>query len=733
MMSRIEEMVNKIKQLAQQKSKIRNMGIVAHIDHGKTTLSDNLLAGAGMISETLAGSQLFMDFDAQEQERGITIYAANVSMVHNYEGEDYLINMIDTPGHVDFGGDVTRAMRAVDGVIVVVDAVEGVMPQTEVVLKQALKEKVKPVLFINKMDRLIKELKLTPEQMQERLIKIITSVNNLIERYAPEEFKKEWQVDVKSGKVAFGSAYRKWALSLPYMQKTGITFKDIIEYTNAGKEDELSQKAKVHEVVLDMVVKHLPSPDVAQKYRIERIWTGDINSEEAKYMINTDDKGPLIAVITNITFDPHAGSIVTARIFSGTLREGQEVYDVNNGKKGRVQQVGVFMGPKRIAMDAVPAGNIVAITGLSEVSSGDTICDPNIRVAPFEEIKHVFEPVVTKSIEVKNVKELPKIIEILKQRAREDPTIKVKVSEDTGEILVSGLGELHIEAKIERFLKDRGYDIIVSPPIVIYKESVLKESRVFEGKSPNKHNKFYIKVMPLEKEVQELLRAGEVPQGKIREQDKQWVAQKLMDAGMDQEESKRVIYTRADNVLVNMTRGIVQLNEVIELIMEAMRQVIDEGPLAHEPVMGVKVMLMDAKLHEDAIHRGPAQVYPAVRLAIRNGMIDGEARLFEPKQIVRIDTPGEYMGDVIKEVQNRRGQVIEINEEEGTTIIIAKIPVAEMQGFEGALKSATAGKGFQSLIDLVYEKLPEELQEKTIMQIRQRKGMPLEMPKIEEE
>ncbi|WP_349677335.1 GTP-binding protein, partial [Archaeoglobus sp. JdFR-39] len=153
---------------------IRNMGIVAHIDHGKTTLSDNLLAGAGMISEELAGQQLYLDFDEQEQERGITINAANVSMVHEYEGKEYLINLIDTPGHVDFGGDVTRAMRAVDGVIVVVDAVEGVMPQTETVLRQALKENVKPTLFVNKVDRLIRELELTPQQMQERLVKVIT-------------------------------------------------------------------------------------------------------------------------------------------------------------------------------------------------------------------------------------------------------------------------------------------------------------------------------------------------------------------------------------------------------------------------------------------------------------------------------------------------------------------------------------------------------------------------------
>ena len=223
------KMIEKIKELMKNPERIRNIDIAAHIDHGKTTLSDNLLAGAGMLSQELAGKALSLDFHEDEQQRGITIDAAAVSMVHNYEGEDYLINLIDTPGHVDFGGDVTRAMRAVDGTIIVVCAVEGIMPQTETVVKQALREYVKPILFINKVDRLIKELQLPPEKMQERFMKIIMNVNKFIEQNAPKEFKEKWQVDVNNGTVIFGSAFHNWALSIPYMKKKGITFKDIIE------------------------------------------------------------------------------------------------------------------------------------------------------------------------------------------------------------------------------------------------------------------------------------------------------------------------------------------------------------------------------------------------------------------------------------------------------------------------------------------------------------------------
>src|SRR5436853_2820806 len=195
-----------------------------------TTLSDSLIAGAGMISEELAGSQLFMDYDEQEQARGITINAAIASMVHDFEGGQYLINLIDTPGHVAFGGDVTRAMRAIDGVIILVDAVEGITPQKESVTRQALKERVRPVLFINKVDRLVNELKISMEQMQQRFTKIITEVTNRIRKWLPEDSGEKWMVNVDAGSVAFGSAYHKWAVSAPIMSRTIIGINDVYNH-----------------------------------------------------------------------------------------------------------------------------------------------------------------------------------------------------------------------------------------------------------------------------------------------------------------------------------------------------------------------------------------------------------------------------------------------------------------------------------------------------------------------
>src|SRR3990167_7714896 len=244
-----ESMTEKVKRLMKKRDKIRNIAIAAHIDHGKTTMTDSLLAGAGMISEELAGQLLVTDFHADEKERGITIDSASVNMIHEVAGKRYLINLIDTPGHVDFGGEVTRAMRATDGAVVLVDAVEGMMPQTETVLRQALKERVKPVLFINKVDRLIRELKLTPDKMQERFVNIIASVNAFIADVAPEEFKDKWRVNVQEGSVAFGSAFHKWAVSFPYMSKVGLTFKDIYEHYQNDSYKELSKKVPLHKVV----------------------------------------------------------------------------------------------------------------------------------------------------------------------------------------------------------------------------------------------------------------------------------------------------------------------------------------------------------------------------------------------------------------------------------------------------------------------------------------------------
>jgi len=717
-----EKIVDRVMETSDKPEFIRNIAIAAHIDHGKTTFSDNLLAGAGMMSKELAGKQCVLDFHDDEKERGITIDTAAVSMVHNVEGKDYLINLMDTPGHVDFGGDVTRAMRAVDGCIVLCDAVEGVMPQTETVLRQALKENVKPILFINKVDRLIKELQLKPEQMQERFVKIINHVNRLINEIADKEFRNKWNVNVMDGSVCFGSAFHNWAMSVNYMKKKGISFKDIIDAYESGDHKPLADKAPLHEVVLDAVIHHLPNPVEAQGYRIKKIWQGDLESEEGKSLLSCNSKGPLFFVITKIVVDPQAGELSCGRLFSGTVTKGMEVYLNREKKNLRIQQVFIYNGAKREIVDNALAGNVVGVAGVKAMP-GETITSEPTE--PFEQITHIFEPVVTKAIEATKASDLPKLIEVLRRVSKEDPTIQIEINEETGEHLMHGMGELHLEVIENRIKTEKGVDVKTSPPIVVYREAITKASSEVEGKSPNKHNKFYFKVEPLSKEIMDAMKKKELPEMRIKKKDKAlW--EKLQELGMDAKVARKVRDIYKGNMLVDMTRGIVHIGEVIEMVMDMFEDVMSAGPLAREPCINVKVMLMDVKLHEDAIHRGPAQVYPAVREGIRGAMMLSNPVIYEPLQTLQFEAPAEYMGEISKLIANKRGQLLDMQQEGEHITVKGKLPVGEMFGMTSDLRSATAGRGNHFLVDQVFEKLPNELQEKIIKQIRQRKGLKTE-------
>lgn len=719
---KVEEVIKKIKELMKKPESIRNIGTVAHIDHGKTTLSDSLIAGAGFMSPELAGRQLYLDYLEEERKRGITIQTGAVSMVHDYKGKTYLINLLDTPGHIDFSGDVTRSLRSLDGVILVVCAVEGVMPQTETVIRQSMKEKVKPILFINKVDRLIKELKLEPKDIEKRFEKVIREVNRLIRKYAPAEFKEQWQVSVKEGSVAFGSALQKWAISYPLMKETGITFDQIINYLKEEKIKELEKKSPSHRVILDMVIRHLPNPIQAQQYRIPRIWRGELESEVGKDLKNCNSKGKMVMCIHKMITDPHAGPVALGRVFSGSIKKGQEVL-IDNRVKEKAQQICIYLGPRRVPVEEVPAGNIVAIVGLKKAASGDTISlDP---VEPFERIKHLFEPVVTKAIEAKHTKDLTRLIKALREKSKEDPTIHVEIDPETGEHLISGLGELHLEILENWLERDRGIEVETSPPIVVYRETVAKESLEVMGKSPNKHNQLFFKVEPLEEKCYQAMVEGEIEEGRVRKKHKKLI-ETLQEKGMPGEEARNTIFIKNHSVLINMTRGVQALREIIELVINGFKEVVEEGPLAREKVTKVKVKLLDAKLHVDAIHRGPAQIIPATRSAIKEAILHADAFILEPVQKLRIDCPNRFMGAVISEVQSRRGKILKIEQKETGTAVIVKLPVAESFGFTSALRSATEGRAIHSLIDSKFEPLPPKLQEKVIRRIRKRKGLKLE-------
>ncbi len=721
-----ESNLDKIQRLTVNQKNIRNVATSAHIHHGKTAFTDNLLAAAGMMASKNAGSLdegMTTWQHADEQERLMTVDAANVSMPHEYLGEEYLINLIDTPGHVDFGGNVTRAMRAIDGTFVLVCAVEGIMPQTETVLKQALRERVKPVLFINKVDRLIKELKLTPEQMQQRFMKIIADFNNHLMRIAEDEFKEKWKVNVMDGSVSFGSARENWGLSLPFMKKKNVSFKDIYkiyELEGEARKKWVWENAPLYEVVMDMAVKHLPNPVDAQKYRIPKIWKGDIDSKFGQDLLNCNPEGEVAFVITNIIIDKKSGKEIAAgRLYSGTIVNGTEVWANNLKKKSRVQQVLVYNGIKPEQMERVPAGNVLAISGLN-ADVGDTITiNPQ---TPFEEIKHIFKPVITKSIEVVRSADLPKLIEVLRRVGKEDPSIKIEINEETGENLLSGMGELHLEIIEGRIKNEKGLEVKTGSPIVVYRETLTKDSGEIEIRTPNGHNILFISMEPLEDAVYQAIENGELPEMRLKKKAED-VWKKLNEKGISNEEARQYCEIYKGNVFEDRTKGIVLLGEVIESIIDGWRLVIDGGPLAKEPLMKTKFCLHDIKIHVDNVHRGPAQIYPAVRQGMHECMKKGGAAILEPVQTHLIEVPVEFMGTVTQLVGSKRGILIDVQQEGSDTFIKSRIPVAEMIGWSNDLRSATEGRGVSSLMDQDFQKLPSELQIEVIRKIRSRKGL----------
>ena len=720
-MGRKEDNIKKATALMTKPEFIRNIGTAAHIDHGKTTFSDNLIAGAGMMSEELAGKQRFLDFDEQEAARGITINAANASMVHVVNGKEYLINLIDTPGHVDFGGDVTRAMRALDGVFILTCAVEGIKPQTETVIRQALKERVRPMLFVNKVDRMINELQVTPEAMVEKFSKIVAEVNKRIHDILPAPLNKEWQVKIEDGTVAFGSAYHNWAISAPFMKKSGITFKDIFQFCADGKQKELAKKSPLHEVILDMAIHHTPNPLEAQKTRIPVIWRGDLDSPIGKQMLSCDPKGDVSLMINKIIVDPHAGEVAIGRLFSGSVKKGQTLYISGMPAPQRVQTVAMSVGADRIPVEECFAGNIVAVAGLKDAIAGSTVSTMK-DMDPFEKMAHYSEPVVTKAIEAKHMKDLPKLVEVLRSVAKADPSLNIEINNETGEHLLSGMGELHLEITEYRINNEHGIEIQASAPIVVYQEGVKKHAGPFEGKSPNKHNKFYFEVEPLEQSVIDAMKSGVISvDAKIKDQ--KAVAKQLSDAGMDKEIAKGVTAFKNTNVLIDCTKGIQYLHETMELVKQAFDEAMVQGPLANEKVAGVKLMLMDAKLHEDTIHRGPAQVIPAVRSGIYGAMCEAGRTLMEPVQKVFISVPQDYMGDAVREVQSRRGVILEMGQEDVNATVLTKCPVSEMFGFASAIRGSTQGRALWSTENAGFQTIPNELQVQVVKEIRTRKGL----------
>ena len=690
-------------------------------------MTDSLLAQAGLLSPKIAGDARALDYLEEEQKRGITIKAANISLLHEVKNKSYVVNMIDTPGHVDFTGKVTRALRAIDGAVVVVDAVEEVMVQTETVTRQALDERVKPVLFINKIDRVIRELKLGPQEIQEKLSRIIHNFNNLIDLYSEEQFKDDWKVSPSTGTVAFGSALHRWGFTLDLAQEQGIKFADVIDAYRNERWQELQEKIPVHNAILDMIVKKLPNPVEAQKYRIPRVWKGDLNSEIGQAMLNCDDDGPAVLCFNLTQMDPHAGMVATGRIFSGTIKEGDRVYLVDAKKEYRIQQVSMYMGAFRDVVNEMTAGNIVALLGLDQARAGETLVniDNKEKMIAFEGIKYVSEPVVTIAIEPKYPKDLPRLVDIMHRLAVEDPNLVSTVNKETGEYLLSGMGELHLELAC-KFIQNYDLEIMSSRPIVVYRETVSSKGVIAMAKSPNKHSRFWIQVEPLDDTVIEMIEKGEITNILGRRQisdllykNAKWPAKEARSY-WDLEEHR--------NILLDLTKGIQYLREVRDTIISGFTWTCQNGPLCEEPIRGIKAKLMDVQLHEDPVHRGPAQVMPATRKAILGSFLEAKPILLEPIYKIGVSVSQEWVGEVTSIVTRKRGRITSSEQRGPITMINGFIPVSETFGLSADMRSATSGHAFWQCSFDHWEKVPDNLATEIIRGIRERRGLNPEVP-----
>ncbi|MHA2288745.1 MAG: GTP-binding protein [Promethearchaeota archaeon] len=708
---------------------IRNIGFVGHIDHGKTTLSDSLLSEAGLLSPDLAGEARALDYLEEEQKRGITMKSTNISLYYEKSlkaHDPFLINLVDTPGHLDFSGKVTRALRLIDGVVVVVDAVEEIITQSETVIKQALQEGVKPVLYINKVDRLIRELKLTDEQIRKKYTRIIKNFNTLVKRYADKQFKEEWQVSPADGNVAFGSALHKWGFTLNLLENNELKFSDIRAryqketYTKESYAD-LAVYFPVHNAILEMVVDHLPNPKEAQNYRIGKIWGGDLNSELGKAMINCDPKGPLIICLSKVQADKH-NLVGTGRIFSGMCSMKEEIFLLRENNYDTIRRTAIFMGQRREQVEKVPVGNIVAIEGLKRIQSGETIIETEFagKMIPFEDVKYVSTPVVTVSIEPEFLRELDKMKELIEDLLIEDPNLQFEINEENGEFLLSGVGPLHLEITANEIEK-RGVSVSISDPRAVFKESCRYSSSSVSIESPIFKNSLRVKLERLDDKTTRFFRTNDFraikPKDRLLELLKEHTnltETEIQDFWMYFDDNNIVIYNVNENLSPFYKK----------IIIEVIGKVLSNGFLSGEKLTGIKIKIEELNIvkldEENAFNEFSTLFYDAIKMALNQA----ELILLEPIYHTIIQLPPDYIKSTLSLLSKYSAKIINVNQEKDYQAIIdILIPVRKSIKFAEDIRSSTSGRAFWQNTFHAFLEVPTHEANKLISDLRFIKGL----------
>jgi len=684
-----------------------------------------------------AGQLQMTDSDEEEQARGITIFTTVVLLAFNDsrkpdDPEPYVIQLNDTPGHISFTGEVSRALRGSDGAIILVDALEGVMTQTETNIRLSVGEEYcKPVLFINKVDRLISELKLSPQDTFAKIDKITREINDLIKKVRPEG--SGWTIDFAKNSVAVGSAKHGWGFTYEILLEKGLKPQDVFAKYTEGDIQWLRDNLPLDEPMLRMIVDHLPDPISASKYRIPHIWGGDLNSELGQSLVKSDPNGPLYGMITKIFLDPKRNFQATliGRVFSGTFDQTDSIYLINSDSSNRVKRLGVMEITDLLDIPRIPAGNLFALFGFV-CPAGETFMLTNDvpkdkeerkKLHPFEKIQYACEAVVSRSIKPKDPHEIDKLDDVVGKWLKANPEAEYRRDEESGEFVLSGIDPLQIEILTKRINKQVPIDI--GEPIIIYREKITKRSKEFHTKSANTHNRMLLYIEPLDETTEKLIDSGKIND---LQNDKERAQILREDAGWDAKEARRIVDVYQGSLLVNGTSGLQRFDRVKSYLSAAFRDWLGNCIIAKEPANGVKAVFTDLVIHEDPRHTQYGQIAGMFFSALSLSMLEADPHLFEPVQKIDIKTPQGTEGGVTAIISKRRGRITNVIPEGEYVRIQGQIPAAEVIGIADDIRGSTQGRAFFGYEFKGFEKVPASLEEDLIMEIRKRKGMPLEMP-----
>ncbi len=535
--------------------------------------------------------------------------------------------------------------------------------------------------------------------------------------------RNEWTVNAAEGTVAFGSALDRWGFTLPMLQKKGLTFSDIVESYKGGKLEMLQETLPLSDAILDMAVHKLPNPVEAQPFRLPKIWQGDLDGELGKAMVSLDDDGPLVVCITNVIIDPQAGVVSTGRIFSGTIGKGSDVYLLIANRQYKIQQVSIYMGQYREIVESIPSGNLVALLGMEQGRAGETLVglEHSEGAVGFESIKYISDPVLTVAVEPKRPTDLPRLIDAMQKLSIQDPNLVATINQETGEYLLSGMGELHLEIALKDLHREHKLDVLATEPTVVYRETIQREVGPFMGKSPNKHNRVWFTVKPLEKEIVDLITSGELSEISSRRMREEVLVEK---AGWRTRDARQVFGVNKNvNLLQDITVGIQYLREVRDHIEGGFNWALEAGPYAGEAVRGLHVTMTDVQLHEDPVHRGPAQMMPPARQALFAAILSADPTLLEPIYKIQVRIPPDELGNVTGLLSRKRGSIHNVEQSGPAVTVTGMIPVAETLGLSQEMRAATSGSAFwQSTFDH-WAPVPPSLLDETVEKVRSRKGL----------